>query len=74
MPGTWRLAVDRDRCAGAGLCAATAPGHFQLQKGKSEPLIEDVDPAEVLLDVAALCPMEAITVHDETGVLLAPED
>jgi ferredoxin len=71
---TWRLTVDQDRCAGSGLCAATAPGHFRLSAGKSRPLSTLVEPDDTLIDVAELCPREAITVHDAAGILLAPTE
>jgi ferredoxin len=70
----WRVGVDPKRCQGTGVCAATAPGHFRVVDGRSRPLAELADPADVVLAAAESCPVEAITVHDtETGEVLAPE-
>lgn len=69
----WRLAVDANRCAGTGMCAAIAPAHFRLDGATSRPLVELSDPEEVVRDAADSCPTEAISVHDSaTGELIAP--
>ncbi|GAA1612661.1 ferredoxin [Catellatospora bangladeshensis] len=73
MSGQWRVAVDRDRCIGSGLCAGTAPEHFQLVDKKSTPLRELVEPDEAVSDAADCCPVEAILVTDAaTGDTVAP--
>ncbi|WP_433131237.1 ferredoxin [Micromonospora sp. CA-240977] len=75
MSTAWRIGVDARRCIGTSICAGTAPEHFRLVGGLSEPLAEVVAPAEVILDAADSCPMEAITVRDATDDrLIAPED
>lgn len=60
-----RVAIDRDRCVGAGQCVMTAPDVFDqdydglsvlLQADPPEHLADDVDLA------AQLCPAQAITV------------
>jgi ferredoxin len=71
----WRIAVDTRRCIGTSICAGTAPEHFRLVDGLSTPLADVVAPAEVILDAADSCPVEAITVHDATdNRLLAPQE
>lgn len=73
MSGSWRLNVDKGLCIGSGICAATAPEHFELVDGVARPLAEVVDPAEPARDAADSCPMEAIAVRDAvTAELLAP--
>ncbi|MER7169510.1 ferredoxin [Micromonospora sp. NPDC000207] len=70
----WRVRVDQAQCIGAGICASTAPTHFRLVDGLSQPLAGLVDPAEEVRDAADSCPMEAITVTDaETGDPVAPQ-
>ncbi|MFJ1646466.1 ferredoxin [Streptomyces sp. NPDC088258] len=56
------LVVDRARCIGTGLCAATAPRHFVLDADRRSTLRPDAghpDAADAA-DAMALCPMEAI--------------
>jgi ferredoxin len=73
MDQCWTLTVDRDTCMGSGICAATAPKHFQLEKGRSRPIEKVISPDDLVLDAAETCPSEAITVHDAAGHQLAPE-
>jgi ferredoxin len=68
----WTVSVDRGACLGSGVCAATAPARFRLDGGRSRPVEGVIDPDGSVLDVANLCPAEAITVHDAEGRLLAP--
>lgn len=71
---TWLVEVDGRTCIGSGVCAGTAPEHFSVVDGVSTPKRREADPAEILLDAAESCPVEAITVRDrETGRVLAPE-
>ncbi|MEW1720320.1 ferredoxin [Streptomyces sp. NPDC093109] len=56
------LVVDRARCIGAGLCAATAPRHFVLAADHRSALRPDADaPDAGAADAVALCPVEAIS-------------
>jgi ferredoxin len=64
MSGRWRVTVDQDRCAGAGLCAGLAPHRFTLAGGRSQPPAGPVDADDVVLDAAECCPMEAIILTD----------
>jgi ferredoxin len=73
MSEHWRITVDRDACLGSGICAATAPRRFRLEDGKSRTLQEDTEPDDDVLDVADMCPAEAITVYDTAGHHLAPD-
>ncbi|MFG3555275.1 ferredoxin [Micromonospora sp. NPDC047557] len=75
MSTAWRIGVDARRCIGTSICAGTAPEHFHLVGGLSEPLADVVEPADVVLDAADSCPVEAITVRDATDDrLIAPEE
>jgi ferredoxin len=68
------LTVDAGQCIGSGMCAATAPDHFQLVNGASTPINELVEPAEAVRGAAESCPMEAILVRDAASdQLIAPE-
>ncbi|WP_171171755.1 ferredoxin [Streptomyces sp. I05A-00742] len=69
----WRIEVDRNVCAGTGLCLGTAAGHMRLDGGRARPVHATVAPDPRLTDAADTCPMEAITVRDATtGDVLAP--
>ena len=70
MTRMWRIRVDRDRCAGSGLCCATAPDAFELDADRlSRPKRVVVEASATIEDVVELCPMEAISVAelDEPG-------
>ena len=71
--GRWRIAVDHTKCMGTALCAGTRPDRFQLKGNHSQPVQDEVEPDDELIDIADSCPTEAITVHDANGKLLAPE-
>lgn len=68
----WRIAVDRDTCIGAGVCAGSVPSVFRLVDGASQPVSEVVAPDDAVAAAAESCPMEAITVRDAEGNLIAP--
>lgn len=68
-----RIEVDHDLCVGSQICVLTAPGTFQLdEKGQSVVLDADGDARAVIIDGAEGCPVEAITVYDESGERIAP--
>jgi ferredoxin len=70
----WRIDVDRELCAGTGLCVGTAAGRLRLDAGRARPVREVVEPDQAVVDAAETCPMEAITVRSlTTGEVLAPE-
>ena len=70
---TWHLEVDGKECIASGMCAALAPGHFELTGPHARPITADVPPEDLLLDAADSCPVLAITVTAPTGVV-APRD
>lgn len=65
--------VDLHLCVGFGDCVEASPETFELD---ADGLAEFVRPEEVtrerLLEACRSCPVDAITVRDEEGRLLAP--
>ena len=70
---TWRVEVSA-ACIASGSCLGVAPKHFALgDDGRSHPTSDRTDEDDSILDAAASCPMEAITVHDTaTGRRVEP--
>ena len=70
---TWRVEVSA-ACIASGSCLGVAPKHFALgDDGRSHPIGDHTDEDDSILDAAASCPMEAITVHDiATGRRIEP--
>jgi ferredoxin len=68
-----RVIIDRRRCIGAGTCIVLAPSAFHWRHGdflKPELLDETTVDEDVLREVAAACPTQAIvleTVIDSVG-------
>ncbi len=61
-----RIIIDRRRCIGAGTCIILAPTAFQWRHGdflKPEPLDPSTVDEDVLREVAAACPTQAIVVE-----------
>jgi ferredoxin len=73
VSGVWRIEVDPGKCIGSGMCAGVAPGHFRVEGGVAVPLAASVVPDDAVVDAAESCPVEAISVHDADGHLVAPE-
>lgn len=70
----WRLSVDRQACQGTGMCASVAEEHFVVRGGTAEPINDEIDPADDVIDAADGCPVEAIRVVSTVdGRLVAPE-
>lgn len=69
----WRVRVD-DACIASGSCQAIAPDRFALGTDHhAYPLTPVVEPDEAVLDAAASCPVEAITITDlDTGAVVDP--
>ena len=74
--GDFLVRVDRDRCVGTGLCAATAPADLALGRdGRAYPLRPASDDGAELTEAAEMCPVEAITVLSaRDGRQVAPLD
>jgi ferredoxin len=63
VTAVWRLTVDKAMCGGTGMCAAVAPELFELTDSHARPVRPEIEPAELALDAADQCPMQAIAVH-----------
>jgi len=72
--GQWRVTVDRGLCAGSGACRGTMPAVFSdAGDGTTAATDSPVPPDERVLDAAATCPVEAISVTETaTGRSLWP--
>lgn len=63
----WQIRLDTELCIGSGLCLGIAPEHFEAGPGHRTVLRTAVAaPDEALVDAAACCPVEAITVTELT--------
>ena len=71
-----RVVIDRRRCIGAGTCLALAPSAFQWRKGdflKPELLDQSTVDDDVLREVAAACPTQAIVLEEVVESLVGNE-
>jgi ferredoxin len=70
---TWRVTVG-EQCVAAASCLGIAPARFALgDDGRSHPTGSPIEEDDAVLDAAASCPMEAISVHDaQTGEPVEP--
>ena len=62
-----RVVIDRRRCIGAGTCLVLAPSAFQWRKGdflKPELLDPSTVDEDILREVAAACPTQAIVLEE----------
>ncbi|AWN30783.1 ferredoxin [Streptomyces libani] len=63
-----RIAIDTDRCIGAGQCALTAPGVFTQDDDGFSALLpgrEDGAGDPLVREAARACPVQAIEVTDD---------
>lgn len=69
-----RVVIDRDQCVGFGDCVKEAPEGFKLDEDTVAVFVtpEAVE-RERLLRACDACPVDAITVYDETGSQLVPK-
>ncbi|HEY4584331.1 MAG TPA: ferredoxin [Acidimicrobiia bacterium] len=71
-----RVVIDRRRCIGAGSCLVLAPSAFQWRKGdflKPELLDQSTVDDDVLREVAAACPTQAIVLEEVVESLVGTE-
>ena len=68
-----RVVIDREQCVGFGDCVKEAPEGFKLDE---ETIAVFITPEAVererLLRACESCPVDAITVWDETGSQIVP--
>lgn len=76
MTDRWKAEVDRHVCVRTGLCAATAPGEFDLdERGQGRAMSETLPSTDAVLEIAESCPVEAITLTDPaTGSRIFPPE
>ncbi|MGW3008753.1 ferredoxin [Streptomyces sp. NPDC001219] len=63
-----RIAIDTDRCIGAGQCALTAPGVFTQDDDGFSALLpgrEDGAGDPLVREAARACPVQALAVTDD---------
>jgi ferredoxin len=72
--GGLKLRIDRELCVGFGDCVTGAPEAFELD-AEGLAVFKQPDAVERarLLAACDACPVDAITVWDETGAQLVPE-
>jgi len=63
----YRIMIDRSLCSGFGACAELAPDVFEVDDGGLVSLRVGTSPDPAVLEVAAACPMAAITVVEEVA-------
>jgi ferredoxin len=63
-----RIAVDEDRCCGAGQCVLAAPDVFDQREEDGVVILLDADPGEsqhaAVREAAAICPAAAIALRE----------
>ena len=69
-----KVVVNREKCIGAGSCIDIAPGIYQLDAHKKAVVING-EPFDIglLITSADVCPTLAISIYDDDGILLFPE-
>ena len=73
MIGPLRVRIDRTLCVGFGDCVTEAPEAFVLDaEGIAVFVNPDLVDRERLLRACDVCPVDAITVWDETGAQIVP--
>lgn len=68
----WKLSVDQIACSSSGICESIAEDRFCLDTGVSQPVAEEIDPDDAVLEAAESCPAGAISVRNAAdGTLIA---
>jgi ferredoxin len=68
-----RVVIDRDQCVGFGDCMKEAPEGFALDDDTVAVFVSpEAVERERLLRACDACPVDAITVWDETGRQIVP--
>jgi len=65
--GTYRVVIDRELCAGYGVCAELAPNVIALDERNEATLRVGETTDESVLAAADQCPMEAIAVFSKAA-------
>ena len=68
-----RVVLDHDLCVGFGDCVTEAPDGFKLDGDDSVTFVQpEVVERDRLLRACDACPVDAISVWDETGAQIVP--
>lgn len=68
-----RVVIDRDQCVGFGDCVKEAPEGFELDDDTVAVFVNpEAVERERLLRACDACPVDAITVYNESGVQIVP--
>jgi ferredoxin len=71
--GGLRVRIDRTLCVGFGDCVTAAPEGFKLdEEGVAVFVSPETVDRERLVRACDECPVDAITVWDETGAQIVP--
>jgi ferredoxin len=65
--GTYRVVIDRQLCAGYGVCAEVAPNVIALDERNEATLRVGETDDEAVLRAADECPMAAIAVYRQAA-------
>ena len=64
----YRIVVDREKCQGIGVCVGAAPDVFELDnEAKATVINAEGTDDDTVLEAAAACPLDAITLYDENS-------
>jgi ferredoxin len=73
LVGSLRVRIDRTLCVGFGDCITEAPEAFVLDADGVAVFVQpDAVDRDRLLRACDACPVDAITVWDETGAQIVP--
>lgn len=69
----YRIEIDSFTCVGFADCTRTAPGVFRLDELANQSTVVDSAGAndEQVLEAARGCPVSAISLYDESGLLVS---
>ncbi|HXL10246.1 MAG TPA: ferredoxin [Gemmatimonadales bacterium] len=68
-----RVVIDRNQCVGFGDCVKEAPEGFKLDDATVAVFLDpEAVECERLLRACEACPVDAISVYDETGKQIVP--
>jgi ferredoxin len=71
--GGLRIVIDREQCVGFGDCVTEAPEGFKLGDDTVAVFVRpEAVERERLLRACDACPVDAITVYDESGRQIVP--
>ncbi|MDY7092009.1 MAG: ferredoxin [Acidobacteriota bacterium] len=70
------VVIDRESCIGSGACVRVAPEVLELDDEDVVAFTEDLEDQEVerdqIVEACQVCPVDALTVLDESGDQLVP--